>query len=136
MKFNSRTLTALFMVAPVVLMGASGSAKADAWFVLGQAKINTADPSATITSQGSRWEKDIKKVKLSVQGASVDITKVVLHWDNRRDDTITDIGVAKSGGQTAWKDAPGFKSRLTSVTVQYTILNGAKTATIKVWGYD
>ena len=45
------------------------------------------------------------------------IKKVVLHWDNRRDDTVSDLGVLKSGGQTAAKDAPGRKGRLTAVTV-------------------
>ena len=66
----------------------------------------------------------------------MEITKVVLHWDNRRDDTIMDVGVLKSGGETAPKDAPGRKGRLTSVAVQYKILNDAPTATLKVWGYD
>ena len=75
-------------------------------------------------------------MKLSVEGADVQITKVVLGWDNRRDDTLTDVGTVKSGGQTAPKDAPGMKGRLTSVTVQYKILGGASTATVKVWGFD
>ena len=66
----------------------------------------------------------------------MEIEKVVLHWDNRRDDTVSDLGVLKSGGQTAEKDAPGRKGCLTGVTVQYKILNDAKMATLKVWGYD
>ena len=75
-------------------------------------------------------------MKLSVEGADVEITKAVLHWDNRMDDTIADVGVVKSGGQTAAKDAPGRKGRLTSVSVEYKILNDAPTATLKVWGFD
>ena len=137
MKIKILTLMALFVVASVVLMGAVGSAgAADEWFVLGEQTIKSADPSVEIKSAGSRWEKDVKEVKLSVEGADVEITKVVLHWDNRRDDTITDVGVLKSGGQTAAKDAPGRKGRLTGVTVQYKILGDAPTATLKVWGFD
>ncbi len=125
------------MVAPVVLMGAAGSARAaDKWFVMGEQTIKTADPSANITSQGNRWEKDVKWVKLSAEGADVEIRKVVLHWDNRRDEAISDLGVLKSGGQTAAKEAPGRKGRLTAVTVNYKILNDAKTANLKVWGFD
>ena len=75
-------------------------------------------------------------MKLSVEGADVQITNVVLHWDNRRDDTLKDVGVVKSGGQTAAKDAPGMKSRLSSVSVQYKILGGASTAKVKVLGFD
>jgi len=125
------------IVTSLVLMGAAGSASAaDKWFVLGEQAIKSADPSVTIKSVGNRWEKDIKEVKLSVEGADVEITDAVLHWDNRMDDTVSDVGVLKSGGQTASKDAPGRKARLTSVTVKYKILNDASTATLKVWGFD
>jgi hypothetical protein len=75
-------------------------------------------------------------VKISVEGADVQITSLVLHWDNRPDDTLTNVGVLKSGGQTAAKDAPGRKGRLKSVTVQYKILGGAPTANLQVWGFD
>ncbi len=137
MKIKILTLMAPFMVASVALMGPVGSARAaEQWFVLGEQQIKSVDPSVNINSEGNRWEKDVKWVKLSAEGADVEIEKVVLHWDNRRDDTVSDLGVLKSGGQTAAKDAPGRKGRLTGVTVQYKILNDAKTATLKVWGYD
>ncbi len=138
MKTNIRTSMAAFVVASVALMGAMGGAKAadDKWFELGQMTIKSTDPSASIKSEGSRWDKDVKQVKLSVEGADVQITNVVLHWDNRKDDTLTNVGVVKSGGQTAAKDAPGFKARLTSVTVQYKLLGGATSANVKVWGFD
>jgi hypothetical protein len=138
MKTTVRALMASFVVASMALVAAVGSARAadDKWFVLGQTAIKATDPSASIKSEGSRWDKDVKQVKLSVEGADVQITNVVLHWDNRKDDTLTDVGVVKAGGQTAAKDAPGMKGRLTSVTVQYKILGGASTANVKVWGFD
>ena len=71
-----------------------------------------------------------------VEGADVEITKVVLHWKARPDDTITNVGVLKSGGQTAPADAPGHEATLMSVAVQYKILDNAPTATLKVWGFD
>jgi hypothetical protein len=122
------------IVASVVLMGSARAA--DQWIMLGEQTLKSIDPSVNINSEGNRWEKDVKSVKLSAEGADVEIEKVVLHWDNRRDDTVSDIGILKSGGQTAAKDAPGRKGRLTGVTVQYKILNDVKTATLKVWGYD
>jgi len=66
----------------------------------------------------------------------VQITNVVLHWDNRKDDKLYNVGTMKSGGETAPNNAPGLKGRLTSVTVQYKILGDAPTATLKVWGFD
>jgi hypothetical protein len=138
MKTKFRTLMAAFVVASVALMGALGSARAadDKWFVLGQQTIKATDPSASIKSQGGRWDKDVKQVKISVEGADVQITNLVLHWDNRPDDTLTNVGVLKSGGQTAAKDAPGRKGRLTGVKIQYKIVGDAPTATLKIWGFD
>ena len=122
-------------IAAVVLMGAVDSARAaDEWFVLSEKTLKAADPSVEIKSSGGRWDKDVKQVKFSVEGGDVQITNAVLHWDNRPDDTIADAGVLKAGGQTAPKNAPGRKGRLTGVTVQYKIVAGAPT--LKVWGYD
>ena len=86
-----------------------------------------------IKSEGDRWAKDIKQVKFSVEGADVDINKVVLHWKNRPDETVWNVGTVKAGGQTAPKSAPGHEGTLGSVTVNYKILGDAKTAKIKVW---
>ncbi len=58
---------------------------ADQWFVLGEQTIEAADPSAQIKSTGNRWDKDVKQVKLSAEGADVQITQLVLNWDNRKD---------------------------------------------------
>jgi hypothetical protein len=104
--------------------------------VLSEQTIKSVDQGVDIKSQGGRWEKDVKQTRISVEGADVQITKAVLGWDNRPDDTITDIGVLKAGGMTTPKDAPGRKGRLKSVTVTYKIVGDAPTAVIKVWGYD
>jgi hypothetical protein len=124
--------------ASVVLMGATGSRAraADEWYVLGEKTLKSSDPSTELKSKGDRWEHDVKRIKISIQGADVEIAKIVLHWDGRPDDTISNVGVLKSGGETAPKDAPGHKARLASVVVQYKILGGATTATLKLWGFD
>ena len=126
-------------LASVVLLAAlvgSASAK-DEWFVLGEKAVKSMDPSAEIKAEeGKMWKEDIKKTKISVEGADVEITKVVLRWKGKKDETLTNVGVLKSGGTTAEKDAPGREATLLSVGVQYKILNSKPTATIKVWGYD
>ena len=132
-----KIFTSMALFASVALMGAVGTAiAADEWFVLSEQTIKAADQGVDIKSQGGRWDKDVKQVRMSVEGADVQITKAVLGWDNRPDDTITDIGVLKAGGSTTPKDAPGRKGRLKSVTVEYKIVGSAPTAVIKVWGYD
>ena len=134
MKINN---LAAFCVAAAsaVLLGAVDSARADEWFVMGEQTLNSANPSAEIQAQGNRWQKDVNQVKLSVEGADVQITSVVLGWDNRQDDTLT-VGTLKAGGQTAPKDAPGRKGRLASVKIQYKILGNKPTATVKILGLD
>jgi hypothetical protein len=137
MKTNIQRWTASIVVASGALLGAMGSASAaDEWFVLGEQTIKSADPSAAINSAGGRWDKDVKQVKISAEGADVQVTNLVLHWDNRKDDTLKDVGTLKAGGQTAPADAPGRKGRLTGVTVNYKILGGKPTANLKVWGLD
>ena len=125
-------------LASVVLLGAFGSASAaDQWFVLSEKTVKATDPSTEIKAEaGKLWKEDIKKTKISVEGADVDISKVVLRWKARKDDTITNVGTVKAGGETAPKDAPGREATLTSVAVQYKILNNKPTATIKVWALD
>ena len=134
MKINNM---AAFCVAAAstVLLGAVNSARADEWFVMGEQTLNSANPSAEIQAQGNRWQKDVKQVKLSVEGADVEITSVVLGWDNRKDTTLT-VGTIKAGGETAATDAPGRKGRLTATVIQYKILGKAPTATVKILGLD
>ena len=125
-------------VASIVLMGVVGTAGAkDEWFVLSEQTIKSTDPSVRITAEDAKWIKeDVKDVKLSVEGADVDITKVILHWNNRPDETVWNVGTVKAGGQTAAKSAPGHEGTLGSVTINYKILGDAPTAKVKVWGFD
>ena len=134
MKINKLAVFCV-VAASAVLLGAVDSARADEWFVMGSQTLKSADPSAEIKTEGGRLKKDVKQVKLSVEGADVEITSAVLGWDNRKDTTLT-VGTLKDGGQTAATDAPGRKGRLTWVKIQYKILGGKPTATVKIWGFD
>jgi hypothetical protein len=133
-----RWLMGAFGLASIVLMGVVGTATAkDEWFLLTEQTIKDSDPSVRITAEEGKWLKeDVKDVRISVEGADVDINKVVLHWKSRPDETIWNVGTVKAGGQTAAKSAPGHEGTLGSVTVNYKILGDKKTAKIKVWGYD
>ena len=75
-------------------------------------------------------------MKLSVEGANVLITKLVLGWDNRRDTTLTEVGALAAGAHSAPMDPLGRKARLQTVTMEYQILRHQPTATVKIWGLD
>jgi hypothetical protein len=128
---------ALGLASVVLLNAVGGASAADKWMVLGEQTVKSTDASAEIKGEkGKLFKEDVKATKLSVEGADVEISKVVLHWNNAKDDTITNIGVIKAGGQTNPKDAPGREATLKSVAVQYKILNNAPLAVIKLWGLD
>ena len=133
MKAKIRSLVAAFAVASVAAMG---SASAADWFVLSQGTLKSANPSMEIKNLGTASDKNIEEVKFSVEGADVEVTSIVMHWNNRRDDELKNVGTIKAGGETAPSDAPGNKARLEGVTVKYKILGKKKNATFKVWGYD
>ena len=132
-----RCAMGVLALASVVLLGAVGSARADKWIELGKQTLKSTDARATIKGEkGKLFKEDVKATKLTVQGAYVEISKVVYHWNNRPDVTIANVGVIKSGGQTNPKDAPEREATLNSVTVEYKILNNAPTATVTLWGFD
>ncbi len=135
MKIKINKLATFCVVAVSVILLGSSARAADKWFVMGEQALKSADPSVEIKTQGGRWKKDVKQVRLAVEGADVQMSKVVLGWDNRPDTTLT-VGTVKAGGQTAPTDAPGRKGRLTWVKIQYKILGKAPTATVKILGLD
>ena len=128
----------LGLASIVFLLVAIGTASAkDTWIMLGQKTIKSTDPSTEIKAEeGKTWKEDVKRAKLSVEGADVQITNVVFHWKGGKNETIPNVGVVKAGGETAAKDAPTREATLLSVSVQYKILDNKPTATVKVWGYD
>ena len=135
MNIKIHNLTVFSIVAAsAILLGAGAARAADQWFVMGEQTLNATDPSAEIKTEGGRWKKDVKQVRLAVEGADVQMIKVVLGWDNRADDTLA-VGTVKAGGMTAPHDAPGRKGRLTWVKIQYKVV-GDKPATVKVLGLD
>ena len=135
MKIKIHNLAPFCVAAASVILLAASAIAADQWFVMGQQTLNATDPSAEIKTKGGRWKKDVKQVRLAVEGADVQILKVVLGWDNRPDTTLA-VGTVKAGGQTAATDAPGRKGRLTWVKLQYKILGKKPSATVKVLGLD
>ena len=135
MKIKIHNLAPFCVAAASVILIAASAIAADQWFVMGQQTLNATDPSAEIKTEGGRFKKDVKQVRLAVEGADVQMIKVVLGWDNRADDTLA-VGTVKAGGMTAPKDAPGRKGRLKSVKLQYKILGNKPTATVKIMGLD
>ena len=123
------------LAASLLLLGAVASARADDWMVLGQKILRANDPNTTLTAEEGKWKKeDIKKAKITVEGADVEVTKVIYHWNLAKDDTVENVGVVKAGGSAAEHDAPGHEATLESIAIQYKILNGALQATLKVMG--
>jgi len=123
--------------ALLLAVGIGTASAKDTWILLSEKTLKSTDPSTEIKAEeGKMWKEDVKRAKLSVEGADVEITNVVFHWKGGKNETVSNVGVVKAGGETAAKDAPTREATLLSVSVQYKILNNKPTATVKVWGYD
>ena len=130
-------LKASLGLASVILLFAFGTASAaDKWNLLAEKVIKSTDPSAEIQGQeGKTFKEDVERTKLLVEGAAADHERR-LPLEGWQDETVSNVGVVKAGGETAAKDAPAREAVLMSVSIQYKILNNKPTATVKVWGYD
>jgi hypothetical protein len=118
----------------LLFMGAQTAAQAeDEWAVLAEQTIKAADQGAELKSSGGQRDQNVKEVKVSVDGADVNIKKLVLHFDNAGDKEVTDIGTLKAGGSSLPIEAPGRKGQLKSTTVTYEV-TGADSAVLKIWG--
>ena len=102
---------------------------------MGQQTINATDPSAEIKTEGGRFKKDVKQVRLAVEGADVQLIKVVLGWDNRSDDTIVARN-RKSGGNDGSERCARTQRAAGMGEAAIQILGKAKNATVKVMGLD
>ena len=123
--------------ALLLAVGIGTASAKDTWILLSEKTLKSTDPSTEIKAEeGKMWKEDVKRAKLSVEGADVQITNVVFHWKGGKNETVSNVGVVKAGGETAAKDAPAREAVLMSVSIQYKILNNKPTATVKVWGYD
>jgi hypothetical protein len=123
----------VFVVATVFLIGTGDCVQAgDKWSVIGERTIKAVDQGVSIEADGRK----IKKAKISVEQADVEITKLVFQYRMRRADEFVDLGVVKAGGQITPIDLPGRKAKLKSVTIDYKIIGGQEAAIIKVWGLD
>ena len=80
-------------------------------------------------------EEDVKQVRLGVEGADVQILKVVLGWDNRPDTTLNAVGTVKAEDRqlrriSGTQRAPHMDEDPSK------ILGKAPTATVKIMGLD
>ena len=136
MSISSVAVKVGLVAAFLLWIGAPGAVRAeDQWTVMAEQTVKSADQGAEIKPSGGRRDRNVKAVKVSVDGADVNIKKLVLHWNNAKDKEVTDIGMLKAGGSSLPIEAPGRKAQLTSATVTYSFA-GADTAVIKIWGND
>jgi hypothetical protein len=127
----------VFVALFTFVIGMEGKVQAsDEWFTLGERTIKAVDQGVDIETAGLAVNRRVKKVKIRVEQADVEITRLLLRYQMRRDDEVTNIGVVKAGGQTTPIDVPGLKANLKSVLVVYKILGDKETAVIKVLGFD
>ena len=112
-------LRTLGILAIAALMGCAPSragAKAD-WDLLGTRQVNDRADHDIIAVSSSRG--DFRRIKFSVQRASVDFHRVVVHFGNGSDQRVELRNTIKAGGESRAVDLEGNDRVIRSVEFWY-----------------
>ena len=112
-------LRTLGILAIAALMGCAPSragAKAD-WDLLGTRQVNDRVDHDIIAVSSSRG--DFRRIKFSVQRASVDFHRVVVHFGNGSDQRVELRNTIKAGGESRAIDLEGNDRIIRSVEFWY-----------------
>ena len=112
-------LRTLGILAIAALMGCAPSragAKAD-WDLLGTRQVNDRADHDIIAVSSSRG--DFRRIKFSVQRASVDFHRVVVHFGNGIDQRVELRNTIKAGGESRAIDLEGNDRVIRSVEFWY-----------------
>ncbi len=111
-------LRKLGMLMLALTMACAGRARGQGdWTLLGQRQVNDRVDHDQITVTAARG--DFRRIKLTVQRASVDFHRVVVHYGNGADQTIALRNTIPAGGETRAIDLEGRDRVIRSVEFWY-----------------
>ncbi len=111
-----RTFGMLALAAVIGCAPARAGALAD-WALLGTRQVNDRVDHDVIAVGADRG--DFTRIKLTVQRASVDFHRVVIHFRNGGDQTVEMRNTVKAGGETRAIDLDGKDRVIRSVEFWY-----------------
>lgn len=103
------------------------------WEKLGQRQVNFAVDRDVI--QVRAREGSFTSLQLKVKGATVDLTRAVVHFRNGEQQVLNVRQTIPRGGQSRVLDLPGNNRIITKVVFIYDTRNRARRrATVELWG--
>ncbi|NOT07931.1 MAG: DUF2541 family protein [Gemmatimonadales bacterium] len=114
-----RTMTGIGLVMIVTLVGAAAGAtrQAPKWVLLGQRAVTDRVDHDVILVTAAKG--DFRRIKLTVQRASVDFHKVVIHFGDDTKQEVEMRHTIAAGGETRAIDLPGTDRVIRSVEFWY-----------------
>ena len=121
-------------LAIITLAAAAAPGSLKGWVLLGQRTVNDRADHDLIAVTGARGT--FRQVKLTVQRASVDFHRVVVHYGNGADQTLELKNTVAAGGETRAIDLEGGDRVLKSVEFWYDANTRGRRAVVRLWGQD
>lgn len=118
----------------VVLAVAAAPHSVKGWVLLGQRTVSDRADHDIIAVTGARGH--FKQIKLTVQRASVDFHRVVVHYGNGDDQRLELRNTIPAGGETRAIDLEGGERVLKSVEFWYDANTRGRRALVRLWGQD
>lgn len=132
-----RKLIAVSLAAALVLIAVAAEPHSvqRGWTLLGQRAVSDRADHDIIPVTADRGT--FKQIKLTVQRASVDFRKVVVHYGNGADQTLELRNTVPAGGETRAIDLEGNDRVIRSVEFWYDAnTRRGRRATIRLFGKD
>lgn len=117
-----------------VVMAAAPNTMQRGWTMLGQRSVSDRADHDVITINGDRT---YRQIKLTVQRASVDFRRVVVHFANGDDQTVEMKNTVRAGGETRAIDLEGNTRAVRSVEFWYDAnTRRGRQAVVRLFGKD
>jgi hypothetical protein len=104
------------------------------WILLGERTVSDRSDHDVISVTGDRG--DFRQIKLTVQRAGVDFRRVVVHYGNGGDQTISMRGTIRAGGETRAIDLDGKDRVIRSVEFWYDANSRGRRGVVRLYGKD
>ena len=127
-----RRSVAVASLFAVIAFTTAATSAAKGWELLGEKAVSDRADHDLIGVTAA--EGKFKQIKLTVHRHAVDFRKVVVHFGNGDDQTITMRGTIRAGGETRAVDLEGAERNIRSVEFWYDANSRGRAAVVRLYG--
>jgi hypothetical protein len=130
-----RRLSGATLVAALIVLTAAAAPSAfKGWTLLGERAVTDRADHDIISVTGDRGT--FRQIKLTVRRAGVDFRRVVVHYGNGGDQSISLKGTIRAGGESRAIDLEGNDRVIRSVEFWYDANSRGRQGIVRLYGKD